>query len=132
MALRLISTKLVVMLRLAPAARRLHVSSRRCIGPVEAVTGLFVDLHAVTGLPWWAVVASSTFALRSTVTLPLSVYQQHVLARLEAMKPVMSEWTEALKYNIAVRARRDGKSADEATTMLRTEVPISPIILYMI
>ena len=70
----------------------------------------------------------TTLGFRAAISLPLGVYQQHVIARLELLKPEMKMWTDALKYNVAVRCRRENKPLEEAQAMLGKEVNIVAIL----
>jgi len=44
------------------------------------------DLHEVTGLPWWATIATTTLAVRASL-LPLVVYQMHASTRFFKVQP---------------------------------------------
>ena len=39
---------------------------------------VLLDIHELTGLPWWASLALSAFLVRIGATLPLAVYQVHI------------------------------------------------------
>ena len=46
--------------------------------PVGYAQELLELTHSSTGLPWWATIAVTTFALRSVITLPLFIYSSKV------------------------------------------------------
>ena len=111
-------------------ARTLHTSPvPRMLDP-----GTLAELalqHIPSAVPAWAAVAVSTVTLRAAVSLPLGTYQQHVLARLELLRPEMREWSEAIKHNVVIRCRRDGKSPEEAQRIMASEVGMM-IVLVLI
>lgn len=51
--------------------------------PVHYMQEGLINVHDLTGLPWWATIILSTFALRTLITLPLTVYQYKIMGRLE-------------------------------------------------
>lgn len=80
---------------------------------ITATEHALVTLHTFTGLPWWATILSTTAVLRLTTTLPLVIHQQHVLARLERVRPELLEWRAALQHRCVVRGRRENRSVEE-------------------
>jgi len=50
-----------------------------------------VQLHDVTGLPWWASIIGLTFIIRGVFVLPLAIHQQYVMARLELVAQEMDQ-----------------------------------------
>ena len=79
---------------------------------LQFIAGL-LDL-ADLGLPWWVIISGTTLLLRSALTVPLAIYQQKVVARIELLKPLISEYAEAIKHNIVVKCRREGQPVEEA------------------
>eukprot|EP00052_Salpingoeca_macrocollata_P003749 m.37512 g.37512 ORF g.37512 m.37512 type:complete len:342 (-) comp13618_c0_seq2:104-1129(-) len=108
---------------LQPPRRAMH-SSQSC-DQVAAVCHLAQGLEWLqesTGLPWWATILTTTIVLRSTITLPLAVYQRKVLAKAELLQPTILEWRKALQYKLAVLGRRENKSAEQVTEELNKEL----------
>jgi hypothetical protein len=101
--------------------RTLHHTPRRP-DVVAPLCDLLISAHSQSGMPWIAVIGGTSVLARTVLTLPLAVYQQHIAARLELLKPEMKDWAEALKYRTAVKARRDGKSPEEAERLFKTDV----------
>ncbi|EGV66507.1 Cytochrome c oxidase assembly protein cox18, mitochondrial [Yamadazyma tenuis] len=62
-------------------------------------------VHATSGLPWWAVIPLSTFALRTVWTLPLSILQRKRLQKQSEYKAIISGTTPVLKLNLGQRAQ---------------------------
>lgn len=81
--------------------------------PVSYLQHGLVQLHDVTGLPWWATIMLYTITLRTIVTLPLSIHQNQVSARLELAHEEMSGLVKQMKME-AVMLQRKGEM-DEAT-----------------
>ena len=62
--------------------------------------------------------------LRTAVTLPLSIYQNKIIAQMELLQPLIKEYGEALKHRIVITCRREGKTSDEANRKFKSEVHI--------
>lgn len=74
--------------------------------PVSFVQDGLVQLHEISGLPWWATIVASTFILRSCVTLPLAVYQNKIMARLELIALEMPAIVKELKQEAAYAMKK--------------------------
>lgn len=85
--------------------------------PVAYMQHGLMDLHDLTGLPWWATIILSTVGLRTLVTLPLAVYQNKILARLEQISLEMPELVKELKTETAFAMKKFNWSENEARTM---------------
>lgn len=64
-----------------------------------------VQLHDSTGLPWWATVILSTVLMRTLITLPLTVYQHRITARLEQITGEMPAIVKELKQETVLAKR---------------------------
>ncbi|XP_060535800.1 cytochrome c oxidase assembly protein COX18, mitochondrial [Cylas formicarius] len=73
--------------------------------PVEWCQNLLVTVHDATGLPWWASIIGTTVMLRTCLTLPLAVYQNRVLARLENATLEMGPLVDELKKETAIATK---------------------------
>lgn len=73
-----------------------------------------VRLHDTTGLPWWATIVLSTVLMRTVITLPLTIYQHRITARLEHITAEMPAIVAELKQEAAV-ARRHYKWSEAET-----------------
>lgn len=49
---------------------------------VYAVQEKLIAFHDISGLPWWAVIVTSTIAVRSLLVFPAAAHQQYIIARL--------------------------------------------------
>uniref|UniRef100_A0A0A0LJT6 Uncharacterized protein n=1 Tax=Cucumis sativus TaxID=3659 RepID=A0A0A0LJT6_CUCSA len=54
--------------------------------PIQQLTSILDGFHQYTGMPWWAVIASSTLALRFTL-LPILIVQLNKLKRIGELFP---------------------------------------------
>ncbi|XP_011630837.1 cytochrome c oxidase assembly protein COX18, mitochondrial [Pogonomyrmex barbatus] len=68
--------------------------------PVKVTQDSLLWLHDYTGLPWWLIIVLTTVIIRTTVTLPLSLYQLYILAKLENLKHEMDEIVKEMKIEI--------------------------------
>ncbi|XP_030751424.1 cytochrome c oxidase assembly protein COX18, mitochondrial [Sitophilus oryzae] len=76
--------------------------------PVEYCQKFLLSIHDITGLPWWASIICSTVLVRTTITLPLAVYQQYILAKLENLKLELPDLVKELKKETAIAVRLYG------------------------
>lgn len=65
-----------------------------------------IQFHDVTHLPWWSSIVLSTIIIRAATTLPLSIYQQNVLAKVENISLEMPAIAEELKRETSVAVRK--------------------------
>ncbi|KAK2582943.1 hypothetical protein KPH14_009004 [Odynerus spinipes] len=72
--------------------------------PVQFTQEYLVWFHSYTGLPWWATIILATIIVRTTITLPLAMYQHYILAKLENLKYEMNDVARYLKRSTAESA----------------------------
>jgi len=48
--------------------------------PIKITQDSLLLLHDYTGLPWWLIIILTTITMRTTVTLPLSLYQVNIIS----------------------------------------------------
>lgn len=119
--------------------------------PVEFFQDSLISFQSSTGLPWWATVVLSTLIVRSTLTLPLSLYQvniavfhrnirrlnrtfffQHyILAKVQNLSGEMNEIVKQLKTEANYAVSRHGWSEsytrnvyDQSVTNYVSEIDI--------
>ncbi|KAF5276999.1 hypothetical protein FQR65_LT16078 [Abscondita terminalis] len=73
--------------------------------PVEYLQKFVVGIHDVTGLPWWATIVCTTVFLRSTVTVPLAIYQQYILAKVRNIQVELAHLDKELKSEVDVAVK---------------------------
>lgn len=61
-----------------------------------------INFHELTGLPWWLTIIVTTILLRSVVTLPLAIYSNKIMVRLELISLEMNEIVKGLKGETAL------------------------------
>ncbi|KAM9330522.1 cytochrome c oxidase assembly protein COX18, mitochondrial [Gastrophryne carolinensis] len=76
--------------------------------PVHLAENLLISLHQATGLPWWVNIVCATIALRTAVTLPLSVYQMYILAKVENLQSEIETLAKQLRYEVTVYGKQHG------------------------
>lgn len=89
---------------------------------LAAAEGVLLAAQGATHAPWWLAIVGSTAALRVAVTLPLAVYQQRRLARLELLAPEMRRQTESLAAQLMQAARKSGLTTKDAGTLINRQV----------
>ncbi|XP_046735764.1 cytochrome c oxidase assembly protein COX18, mitochondrial [Diprion similis] len=72
--------------------------------PVEFAQDTLVTFQSTTGLPWWATIILTTVIVRSTLTLPLSLYQHYIIAKVQNLNIEMNDTVKKLQAeaNVAV------------------------------
>ncbi|KAI9005440.1 60Kd inner membrane protein-domain-containing protein [Phycomyces nitens] len=60
------------------------------------------------GLPWWMTIVGATIALRTSMTLPIAIYQQRSMSRMIELAPMVQSWAETLKVSVARESRELG------------------------
>lgn len=85
--------------------------------PVHVIQDGLLYFHDTSGLPWWATVVTSTIVIRSLMTLPLTVYSNSVLARVENASLELKDLINELKRETAI-ARKSFKLTDKQTAIL--------------
>ncbi|XP_037722834.1 cytochrome c oxidase assembly protein COX18, mitochondrial [Drosophila subpulchrella] len=85
--------------------------------PVAYMQDVLIKIHDYSGLPWWASIVLSTFLFRSVVTLPLTIYQHKITARIEKIALEMPAIVEELKKEAAM-AKQKFKWSDKQTQIV--------------
>ncbi|KAI9497082.1 membrane insertase OXA1/ALB3/YidC, partial [Zychaea mexicana] len=60
-------------------------------------------------LPWWATIMGLTCVLRSSLTLPIAVYQQRSIGKMIQLAPMIQSWGSALRTQIANESKQKGR-----------------------
>ncbi|CAL4070411.1 unnamed protein product, partial [Meganyctiphanes norvegica] len=84
---------------------------------VENVMGSLQAFHDMSHLPWWASIIISTVVLRTTLTLPLSIYQEYILAKVTNLRPKMDKLVIELKRETAFAIKKFGWTEKKARIM---------------
>lgn len=85
--------------------------------PVAYIQDALIQIHDYSGLPWWSAIVLSTFLFRSVVTLPLTIYQHRITARIEGIALEMPAIVEELKREAAM-AKQKFKWSDKQTAVV--------------
>ncbi|XP_077428778.1 cytochrome c oxidase assembly protein COX18, mitochondrial [Vanacampus margaritifer] len=76
--------------------------------PVRLAEDFLVQVQQTSGLPWWISIAVSALSVRTLITLPLAVYQMHILAKVEMLQPEMAALAQRVRYEVSLRAGERG------------------------
>ncbi|AAS53946.1 AFR575Cp [Eremothecium gossypii ATCC 10895] len=107
---------------LAVTARQgVRVHGRRAFGSFGTVAEGLTALHAASGLPWLALVPLTTVALRTAVTLPLSIWHRRRLIKQQELRRVVQAVAPVAKLRLAAAASR-AQTADGAVSSAGTPV----------
>lgn len=68
---------------------------------ITYVSETFMDLHEACNLPWVALIPLSTIALRTAITLPLSILQRKRSVKQNELRNVVSSITPVVKLRLA-------------------------------
>lgn len=108
---------------IAPSSTARSISSYSSFYTViHGAETAFLAVHSFTHFPWWGVVITTTALLRSVLTLPLAVYQNRIIAKMELLLPTLKEYQEAVKHNVIVKCRRENLPVEEANRRLKKAV----------
>ncbi|SCU78098.1 LAMI_0A03422g1_1 [Lachancea mirantina] len=84
-------------------------SGLRGFGSFQTVTDAFTAIHDFSGLPWLLVVPATTFALRTCLTLPLSIWQRKRLLQQRDLRKIVQAVTPVVKLRLAQASTRNGR-----------------------
>ncbi|XP_070582488.1 cytochrome c oxidase assembly protein COX18, mitochondrial [Erythrolamprus reginae] len=90
--------------------------------PVATVESGLIALQVASGLPWWSTVLAATAILRTGLTLPLTIFQKRVVARLEKLQPEIEQLARQLRYEVSVSAKQYGWSEKQARACYRKNI----------
>lgn len=110
---------------------------RRCLSfgdagaaTVTAVEHGLVALKASTGMPWWAAICATAAVTRLAVLLPAAIKSEEHRSRIELLGPTLREWSDALRFKVYSKARREGQSQEAADHQLKKEVCLRRTTAY--
>lgn len=73
--------------------------------PVEYCQKFLLHIHDTTGLPWWATIICTTIMMRGCVTVPLAIYQNYIMAKLEFVKLEMDSIAKELTKETSIAVK---------------------------
>lgn len=92
--------------------------------PISLAQSFLESVHTCTHLPWWGTIVVTCVGLRCVITLPLAVYQNKLITRIELLQPTLKELTEALKHRVTVESRKEGLSSEAANKVFTKKVDV--------
>ncbi|XP_037560016.1 cytochrome c oxidase assembly protein COX18, mitochondrial [Dermacentor silvarum] len=90
--------------------------------PVAYAQDLLDAAHSASGLSWGSTIVLTSLALRVAVTLPLAVYQHHVLARFANLDREMASIAHELKRETTQAVRMFNLTEKQARHLYRINV----------
>lgn len=91
--------------------------------PVSYAQEFLLFIHSSSGLPWWTTVILTTVFVRTVVTLPLAIYQNYILAKVENLQLVeMPEIIKELKRETAAAIKKFNWTEKEARIVYNRSV----------
>jgi inner membrane protein COX18 len=90
--------------------------------PISLAQSFLESVHSYTNLPWWCTIVLTCVGLRSAITLPLAVYQNKLITKIELLQPTLKELTEALKHRVTIESRNKGLSSQAANKVFKKQV----------
>lgn len=85
--------------------------------PVNFLQDATIQLHDISGMPWWSTIIVSTVLLRGFITFPLALYQNKIFAKVENLTSEMPEIVKELKFETAVAKRKFNWTEQQAKIM---------------
>jgi mitochondrial inner membrane protein COX18 len=73
--------------------------------------------HEITGFSWWATIITSTVLIRCLMTLPLTVYQNYILAKVENISLEFKDMVNEIKRETTI-AKKSFNLTDQQCTVL--------------
>ncbi|ODQ63180.1 hypothetical protein NADFUDRAFT_53453 [Nadsonia fulvescens var. elongata DSM 6958] len=103
-------------------SRSFHTTGVRRLELATLITPgyeLFTTLHIQSGLPWYAFIPLSTVVLRTTLTLPIAIWNRLRARRQTELQPLLTAMSPVLKAKLASSpAAQSGALNHEQITIL--------------
>lgn len=74
---------------------------RRNVSMFQGVAETFVTMHETCGLPWFVLIPVTTIALRTVVTLPLSIWQRKRIVKQQELRKLVEAIPPITKLRLA-------------------------------
>lgn len=87
--------------------------------PVSVMQDGLLALHDLTGLSWWATIILSTALVRTLMTLPLTVYQNYILAKVENISMELKDMVNELKKETTIAKKAYNLTDKQAVVLYK-------------
>ncbi|KAI0099321.1 hypothetical protein GGR51DRAFT_564968 [Nemania sp. FL0031] len=67
---------------------------------IEGTQSLIVELHTVTGLPWFLTIPLVAFTVGTVSRLPFTLYTQRILRRRTTFTPLLQAWNARIQQEV--------------------------------
>ncbi|GLG96515.1 uncharacterized protein GBIM_03473 [Gryllus bimaculatus] len=74
--------------------------------PVLYAQELLLHVHDISCMPWWATIVMTTVVLRTTVTFPLALYQNYILAKLDILQLQLKEISKEMGRETSLAVKK--------------------------
>ncbi|XP_054002642.1 cytochrome c oxidase assembly protein COX18, mitochondrial isoform X2 [Hylaeus anthracinus] len=85
--------------------------------PIECIMDALRAIHHSTGLPWWLTIILTTVLSRTCITLPLTIHQHQIMAKIENLQIEMKAVADRLKMETKMAVATAGWSSAHATSV---------------
>jgi hypothetical protein len=108
------------------AVELVNTTSAISSGILSTSADLFLSLPQLFGgAPYALSIVLMTIALRSSITMPLTVWQRRRVRRVqEKVVPAAKKWMAVARYNLRTEFRRAGKGYEEYVAELNKQVSL--------
>ncbi|XP_053979807.1 cytochrome c oxidase assembly protein COX18, mitochondrial isoform X3 [Hylaeus volcanicus] len=79
-------------------------------------------IHHSTGLPWWLTIILTTVLSRTCITLPLTIHQHQIMAKIENLQIEMKAVADRLKMETKMAVATVGWSSAHATSVYNNSI----------
>lgn len=98
----------------------IHIQNRKLsfepiFESLQHASEMLIQVHADSGLPWWAFIPLATFTMRSCFTLPIAIYQRHGLRKQNELRPIIQATTPVLRAKLASVAQIEQLKAQKSS-----------------
>ncbi|RDW91619.1 hypothetical protein BP5796_02784 [Coleophoma crateriformis] len=102
-----------LLLQLPPSCRSFHASPRPQY--LDAAIGVahsgLEAIHSTTGLPWAYTLPLAALAIRTTITLPISIYMRRGMQQQIELSPLLNAWRHVFRKKAMKEAMHTGPAA---------------------
>ncbi|XP_053979805.1 cytochrome c oxidase assembly protein COX18, mitochondrial isoform X1 [Hylaeus volcanicus] len=90
--------------------------------PIECIMDALRAIHHSTGLPWWLTIILTTVLSRTCITLPLTIHQHQIMAKIENLQIEMKAVADRLKMETKMAVATVGWSSAHATSVYNNSI----------
>lgn len=88
-------------------------------------TVTFSTVHAAVGIPWWAFIPLTTFAVRALITFPIAIIHRRGLQRQNELRPITKAMAPVFRLKLA-QAAQEAQSQRDALLNRNPNTKLTP------